>query len=234
MISTAKLTLLLSAMATVESGDNPNAYNARENAHGILQIRQCVLDDVNRHNWIKVNISAAYYPPSARDIARSYLEYWCSYNQQYSFESAARTWNGGPDGWWKLSTLPYWAKVKKELEARGLDSADTILATPTQPKAAPTQTWQPPQINPLPAGPSTSTPATAGESLSRSDLVTTFRFALNASEAKELRSVSVHFTIKPSESKPAVPRVLQPPTLVPAKIRGDGVVFKIKFIHSNP
>ena len=41
-------TILLTAVAMVESGENINAYNQGENAIGLLQIRQPAVDDLNR------------------------------------------------------------------------------------------------------------------------------------------------------------------------------------------
>ena len=41
-------THLLSALIMVESSNNDSAYNASEDAVGCLQIRKCMVDDVNR------------------------------------------------------------------------------------------------------------------------------------------------------------------------------------------
>ena len=41
-------THLLSALIMVESSNNDSAYNANEDAVGCLQIRKCMVDDVNR------------------------------------------------------------------------------------------------------------------------------------------------------------------------------------------
>jgi len=38
---------LVHAVAAVESGNDPEAYNERENAVGLLQVRQEVIDDLN-------------------------------------------------------------------------------------------------------------------------------------------------------------------------------------------
>ena len=43
------------------------------------------------------------------------LAYWTRYGA-VTDEQRARIWNGGPRGMSKAATLPYWAKVQKELE----------------------------------------------------------------------------------------------------------------------
>jgi hypothetical protein len=40
--------ILLAAIIQVESSGNPRAYNQREDAVGILQIRRILVDDLNR------------------------------------------------------------------------------------------------------------------------------------------------------------------------------------------
>lgn len=221
MISTAKLYLLLSALATVESNNNSHAFNYEEQAYGILQVRQPVIDDVNRYCLKSYSIDDAFIRHRAFRIAELYLVLWCSAERQYSLEDAARIWNGGPEGWWKLSTLPYWRKVEAELQRRGLDSRATLLDSHDIILA-----WQPPQTKQSPAARSAFTLDTTAASSSRSDLATSFRFVWNASEATEPRSTSFTFTIKPSASRPARPPASPPPTSRPVQIHVVGDAFE--------
>lgn len=116
MISHASLLKLLVALIAVESGGNPRAYNPQEKAVGLLQIRPCVIDDVNRITGSRWRIEDAYDPAISQKIAIDYLTYWTAKSEQSSLKSAARIWNGGPDGWWELSTLKYWVKVRAKLQ----------------------------------------------------------------------------------------------------------------------
>ncbi len=208
MIVEAKLALLLSVLATVESGNNTHAWNQAEDAVGILQIRQPVIDDVNKYCLQDYQLGDAYYRNYSKAIASHYLRLWCAAANQYSFEDAARIWNGGPDGWWELSTLPYWEKVKREMAKRGipenarLDTCGIMAA------------WQPPQTKQSPAAPSAFIPDTTVASSSLSAPATSFTFVLNASAAKASPSTSFTFTIRPSASRPAPPPASRPRILL--------------------
>ena len=60
----------------------------------------------------------AMYRRAAFDRAHSeaaMLRYWQRY-EAVTDEQKARTWNGGPRGMSKAATLPYWAKVRRELK----------------------------------------------------------------------------------------------------------------------
>ena len=223
MISSLKLSILLSAMAQVESGGNPHAFNYHEQAYGLLQIREQALKDVNKYRLQSYRLEDAFDPDHARDIAAHYLRIWCPVANRYSFEDAARIYNGGPAGWWKLSTLRYWYRVKTELERRGLDSRDTILET--QPNL--TQKWQPQLTNPLPAAPSPSTPGTTVVFSLPSGRATPSRFVLNVNAEMVQLSPSFTFTIKPSAPKPAPQPASPPPTSAPAKTPAPAVVFEL-------
>jgi hypothetical protein len=230
MISYPSLLKLMSAISMVESGGNTRAYNPEEHAVGHLQIRQCVIDDVNRIYGTHYVLIDAYKSTKANNIFQQYLNHWTRIADQDSMESAARTWVGGPEGWWELSTLPYWHKVEKELYKQGrLDSHDIIHPQPKN-----NQAWQPPQISPSPAVPSASTPDTIAKSSSRSDLAITFTFDSNAKEEKGNPSTSSPFTIKLNVSLPAQMQASQPPTLAPAKVPGNGVVFEVHFSPDYP
>lgn len=108
---------VLNAIIQVESGGNPNAHAKGEDAVGILQIRKCMVDDINRI-LKRRDISASY----------SYEDRWCTIKSKEMFdifcdyynldtpEEMARCWNGGPRGIDKPATEYYWNKVESELE----------------------------------------------------------------------------------------------------------------------
>jgi len=129
MISAVKLSILLSAMAMVESGGNPNAFNYEEQAVGLYQIRPPVVLDVNRVYKTEYQLEDAFDPVKADRIARLYLTYWTAMHRQDSIESAARIWVAGPDGWWQLSSLPYWEKIKRELRRNKYSIAPPLSDT---------------------------------------------------------------------------------------------------------
>ena len=108
------LASIFAAIIIIESGGKDIAYNETERAVGCAQIRQAVLDDVNRL------YHTTYEPWEMFDRARSF-QVFCLYVNHYASrkklgrkpraEDIARIWNGGPRGHRKKSTLRYWHKV---------------------------------------------------------------------------------------------------------------------------
>ncbi len=104
---------LVDAVMYVESRNNPNAWNKREDACGVLQIRPIMIKDVNRilkrnqytlnDRWNKTKSIEIFY------IIQEY------YSPNGTPERIARVWNGGPNGYKKQQTLAYWHKVKQQL-----------------------------------------------------------------------------------------------------------------------
>ncbi len=112
--------LLMTAMAIIESNNNPDAYNEAEDAVGILQIRPIWVQDVNRFSTV------TYTHDQMKDLAfarMACLEYWRYYAKQINSiegrevtaQDLARIHNGGPEGYIKKSTEKYWKKVEVEL-----------------------------------------------------------------------------------------------------------------------
>jgi hypothetical protein len=86
---------------------------AREGAHGILQIRQPCIDDVNNKYGTRVSLDDVQH---SRGISRWVcVHYLKMYNATDSYETAARVWNGGPCGPYKKSTRAHWKRVKSFL-----------------------------------------------------------------------------------------------------------------------
>lgn len=108
---------LLSSIMYVESSYDDSAYNAYEDAVGCLQIRKCMVNDVNR--ILKRQGKTKQYAYIDRwDRLRS-IEMFEIYRRYYGLTSAeeiARCWNGGPRGKDNPATVGYWNKVKNKIE----------------------------------------------------------------------------------------------------------------------
>ncbi len=113
---------LLAALMAVESGANPFAVGDGGKAVGCLQIHASVVADVNRIAGPK---TAPYTLADRLEVMKSkqmcviYLSYYATearIGRPVTDEDRARIWNGGPNGWKKDATIPYWNKVKREME----------------------------------------------------------------------------------------------------------------------
>lgn len=115
---------LVEALIQVESQGNDYAIgdtHLTDRAYGCLQIRKPCLDDVNR-------ACGTYYDPEQM-LGNRTLSVWVfeQYMMLYATprnigheptdKDRARIWNGGPSGWKRSSTLPYWRKVEPLLSA---------------------------------------------------------------------------------------------------------------------
>jgi len=109
-------THLLSAMIHIESGNNDSAYHKGEDAVGCLQIRKCMVDDVNRILKKQRSKSRYYYEDRwNRYKSIAMFDIYCKYYNLNSAEEIARCWNGGPRGMDNEITAGYWTKVKNRL-----------------------------------------------------------------------------------------------------------------------
>ena len=105
---------ILNAISMVESSNNPNAYNAEEDAVGILQIRKCMVDDVNRIlGYDKFTYEDRWSVLPSKEMFAIFVEHY----ELDTAEEIARCWNGGPRGCMKANTLIYWNKIEEELYA---------------------------------------------------------------------------------------------------------------------
>jgi hypothetical protein len=120
---------LWSGQAAVESGGDARAYNTREAAAGIVQIRPQCLADINRIAQmlgLAVRYSAAdrFNAAKSRRMWDLYLRFW---GEQYEEDTGraptdevyARIWNGGPTGWRKGTTRDYWRRVRDAMAPEG-------------------------------------------------------------------------------------------------------------------
>ena len=100
----------------VESNYNDSAYHAGEDAVGCLQIRRCMVDDVNRIlKRQKSHIRFTYNDRWLRHKSIEMFNIYCNYYGLTTAEEMARCWNGGPRGMNKPLTTTYWRKVQKDL-----------------------------------------------------------------------------------------------------------------------
>lgn len=77
---------------------------------------------IHRACWIDANLGGKYEDVADLSYAkRVFAAYMARYaterrlGRPVTDEDRARIWNGGPNGYKKKATLPYWNKVKKEL-----------------------------------------------------------------------------------------------------------------------
>ena len=111
-------THLLSAIMFVESSNNDSAYNSFEDAVGCLQIRKCMVDDVNRIlRRQKSPLSFTYDDRWLRDRSIKMFDIYCKYYGLTTAEEIARCWNGGPRGMQNEMTATYWRKVQKNFDS---------------------------------------------------------------------------------------------------------------------
>lgn len=123
----ALLTILIPLLIQVESSGNPNAVNKKEDAVGILQIRQCVIEDVNRIYQTKYTEKDRLNKAKSMSICRLYLKYYGTRYQLKTGKKAdiyilASMWCAGPDGYKQIKTnenvQKYIEKIKKAEKAK--------------------------------------------------------------------------------------------------------------------
>lgn len=105
----------LAALGKVESDNNPAAYNAKENAVGIYQIREKYFIDAQTFDPAlrKYKHKDCFRADIAKKVVIAYLSKYC---KEKNFESWARLHNSGP-AWSKKKHLTdkYWLKIKAQL-----------------------------------------------------------------------------------------------------------------------
>lgn len=112
-----KMQKLLHALMFVESGFKPDAVGDKHlptTSVGILQIRQILVDDVNR---IVGKPLYSYEDRLCKEKSIEMFLHWKNYYFSHTddFQTIARSWNGGPMGWKKPQTIKYWNKVQYAL-----------------------------------------------------------------------------------------------------------------------
>jgi len=111
-------THLLSAIMFVESSNNDSAYHKGEDAVGCLQIRKCMVDDVNRIlRRQKSTKRYSYHDRWLRYKSIEMFNIYCKHYKLITSEEIARCWNGGPRGMQNEMTATYWRKVQENLDS---------------------------------------------------------------------------------------------------------------------
>lgn len=104
------LVQIIAAIITVESGGNDLVVGDGGRAIGALQIHAGVVADVNRRYGTHYTHAGMTNRVAAIEV---FHRYQAMYVKVWSVENCARTWNGGPQGNKKPSTLLYYKKVLK-------------------------------------------------------------------------------------------------------------------------
>lgn len=113
------LSHLLALLVMVESSGLPHPPDGDGGrAVGVLQTHEAVVADVNRVYGTRYTLEDRRDPVKSHEMARLYLTHWGQRYQRLtgkapSAEVYARLWNGGPDGYKKKATDPYWRKAQK-------------------------------------------------------------------------------------------------------------------------
>ena len=111
---------LLDGIEWVESRGDPNAVCPDRCCVGAYQLSEIYMDDVNRIASIlhegheDFELWRRFHRGWSRATTQFYIQ-WYGYG--FTLEQSARIHNGGPDGWKKASTKPYWEKVKARMES---------------------------------------------------------------------------------------------------------------------
>lgn len=112
------LKALLSAQKHIESRNDPTAYNKKEKAAGVLQIRPIMMREINAR-LERAGYSRQYSLNDRWDetiAEQMWWDYVHLLHHDHSMERIARCWNGGPRGHKKRATRGYWNLVKNQIE----------------------------------------------------------------------------------------------------------------------
>jgi len=116
--------LFFRALAFVESGGDPAAYNKQELAIGLYQIRPIYVQDVNRILKTNYSHADARNQRLAQIMIQTYMDHYGKKahlkvtNTEQFIEVAvgySRLHSGGPDGCKELCTVPYALKFEQAL-----------------------------------------------------------------------------------------------------------------------
>lgn len=100
-------------VGSIESGFNAKAWNAYEDAAGILQIRQVMLREVNRIMGKEVYTDSCRFNP--RKSIEMFLIVQRYYNPSANFKTACKVWNAGNPACADSTIKNYWAKASKTM-----------------------------------------------------------------------------------------------------------------------
>lgn len=105
------------AIVQQESGNDPNAYRACEDAAGIFQIRPAYLADVNtalgREHY---RLADRFDPDKSWEMYMLYMAIHVRNLPRQGPEQFARCHNGGPKGYMRRCTLGYWQDIQRRMQ----------------------------------------------------------------------------------------------------------------------
>lgn len=112
--------LVMPALIAVESSGNDKAIGDNGRGVGCLQIHPECIEDVNRIAGTRYTLADRLDREKSKEICSIYLTH---YGKAYArttgkaptAETLARIWNGGPRGYAKSATIPYWRKVERTM-----------------------------------------------------------------------------------------------------------------------
>jgi len=112
---------LIAILIQIESGGNDLAVGDDGKALGCLQIHEAYVKDVNKIWGTDYKHTDAFDRKLATEMFIFYTSWYAikmedKTGRKTTFEDLARIHNGGPNGWQKESTKPYWNKVKQYLK----------------------------------------------------------------------------------------------------------------------
>jgi len=121
------LTLIMAIIA-VESGGDNHAIGDNGRAYGCLQIWSVYVEDANQFAGTSYTHLDAFDREKSIAMFKAYMSRYATEKRighTPTAEDIARIHNGGPNGYRKVATDAYWAKVKAELYRMGeYDLAD--------------------------------------------------------------------------------------------------------------
>lgn len=108
-------TRVMNAIIQVESSGNPKAHNPNGDCAGLLQIKRCLVDEVN--NILKRQGSSKRYTYADRYNGEKSKEMFVllqeHFNKEHNIEKAIVCWNAGFYSKWRVSARGYLQKVMK-------------------------------------------------------------------------------------------------------------------------
>lgn len=99
---------LWQAVCEVESNFDPMAYNPKEKAIGISQIRPIRINDFNKKAGKDYKHKEMYDPIKSKEVFMWYADKY----HPSDYEVIAKRWNGSG-----YKTIEYWKRVKSKLES---------------------------------------------------------------------------------------------------------------------
>jgi hypothetical protein len=127
---------LLAALIAVESGGNDLA-RGRHGELGALQVRPCVIRDVNRIKGTRYRWAEMTNRWAALGVFRIYTGHYCTeerLGRPVTSQDLARVWHGGPNGWKRRKTVAYWKRVQARMETVGTARMGAPLVGGTDPR----------------------------------------------------------------------------------------------------